>query len=64
MAFAIPMTEIIRNLIEVDDDNDAAPENVPQAGEGEEPGNIFGEFGAMMVPAFAAWEMLVIKTQA
>jgi hypothetical protein len=36
--------EIARNLMEIDDDNEPAPENVPQANE-RVPENVFGEWG-------------------
>jgi hypothetical protein len=36
--------EIARNLVEIDDDNEPAPENVPQEGQGDHV-NIFGEWG-------------------
>ena len=36
--------DVARNFIEIDDDNNPAPENVPQAGE-TLPENIFGEWG-------------------
>lgn len=37
-------TEIARNLVEIDDDNEPAPENLSQEGQGD-PMNIFGEWG-------------------
>jgi hypothetical protein len=36
--------EIARNLVEIDDDNEPAPENMPQTG-GVDPTSIFGEWG-------------------
>jgi hypothetical protein len=36
--------EMIRNLVEIDDDNEPAPENTPRAGEGPH-STVFGEWG-------------------
>jgi hypothetical protein len=37
--------EVTGDFVEIDDDNEPAPENMPQEGEGGDPMNIFGDWG-------------------